>query len=161
MIWVVAQDVGVEYGRWVHLYQSRHFKDEFPDDNARFGNITFTDDIGNDREQSLLAMRRRMFSDHHFSAAVFIGGMDGIIAEFELFKQLQPNAAVVPVMSTGGAVRRLNLPAKLDQDLVDDLDYVALFHRHLGISVKENRFPRPEDQPAAVEQRLWQPPSKP
>jgi hypothetical protein len=29
MIWIVAQDIGVDYGRWVHLYQSRYFKDEF------------------------------------------------------------------------------------------------------------------------------------
>src|SRR3954447_18809239 len=57
MIWVVAQDVGVDYGCWVRLYQSSYFEDEFPEDNQRFRNVTFTQDIGSDREQSLLAMR--------------------------------------------------------------------------------------------------------
>lgn len=158
MIWVVAEDVGVEYGRWVRLYQSRHFKDEFPEDNRQFQNVTYTDDVGRDRERSLLAMRERMLSDHEFKAAVFIGGMGGVIDEFELFRRCQPNATVVPVVSTGGAARKLaeRLPA-LGPDLSNDLDYVALFHRHLDISVREERFIRPEDQPADVEQRYWHP----
>jgi hypothetical protein len=104
-------------------------------------------------------MRQEMFTKHEFSAAVFIGGMRGIIEEFELFRRFQPNAAVVPVVSTGGAVldvaeRLQNVP----DDLTNDLDYVAVFHRHLGISVREERFRRPEDQPAAVEQRYWRAP---
>lgn len=161
MIWVVAQDVGVDYGRWVQLYQSRHFRDEFPEDNERFQNVTYTDDVELDREKSLLAMRQRMFTDHVFKAAVFIGGMGGIVQEYELFRRLQPDAAVVPVVSTGGAT--LDVAARvgpLDADLADDRDYVALFHRHLGISVREERFHSPQDQPHEIEQRFWRPPSK-
>lgn len=158
MIWVVAQDIGVDYGKWVRLYQSRHFQDEFPEDNARFHNVTFVDDIEQDRGKSLLAMRERMLSEHEYKAAVFIGGMDGIYEEFQLFQRLQPNAAIIPVASTGGgALEVANTLLGLDQDLKDDLDYVALFHRHLNISVKENRFPVPDDQPHAVEDRYWKP----
>lgn len=151
--------MGVDYGQWVQLYQSRYFQDDFSEDNERFQNVTYTDEVKQDRERSLLAMRERMFSDYAFKAAVFIGGMDGIIDEFELFRRLQPNASVIPVVSTGGAVLKLaeRLPA-LDHDLSDDLDYVRLFHRHLGISVREERFPRPESQPSQVEQRYWRPP---
>ncbi|WP_414476225.1 hypothetical protein [Microvirga sp. M2] len=162
MIWVVAQDIGVDYGRWVQLYQSRHFRDEFPEDNERFQNVTYTDEVGLDREKSLLAMRERMFTDHVFKAAVFIGGMGGIVQEYELFRRLQPAAAVVPVVSTGGAT--LEVAARvgvLDADLADDRDYVALFHRHLGISVKEERFRSPQDQPSEIEQRFWRPPTRP
>ena len=90
MIWVVAQDIGVDYGRWVRLYQSRHFKDEFPEDNERFQNVTYTDDIDKDREKSLFAMRERMFSEHKFKAAVFIAGMSGIVQEYNLFRRMQP-----------------------------------------------------------------------
>lgn len=156
MIWVVAQDVGVDYGRWVRLYQSRHFEDEFPEDNERFQNVAYTDDVDRDREKSLLVMRERMFSEQAFKAAVFIGGMGGIIHEYELFRRLQPDAAVIPVVSTGGATldvasRAGSFPA----DLFDELDYVALFHRHLSISVKEERFRSPDDQPVAVEERFW------
>lgn len=161
MIWVVAQDIGVDYGRWVRLYQSRHFKDEFPEDNERFGNVTYTDDVEGDREKSLLAMRERMFSEHAFEAAVFIGGMGGIVQEYELFRRLQPNAAVIPVVSTGGATLEVAARAgALLADLADDLDYVALFHRHLGVSVREERFRSPDEQPAAIDARFWRRASK-
>src|SRR3954447_11345320 len=33
MIWVIAEGLGIEYGGWVKLYQSKHFKDEYPEDN--------------------------------------------------------------------------------------------------------------------------------
>lgn len=156
MIWVVAQDLGVDYGRWVRLYQSRHFEDEFPEDNVRFHNVTYTDDVDRDREKSLLAMRERMFSEHAFKAAIFIGGMGGIVQEYELFRRLQPGAAVIPVVSTGGATLEVASRAgALPADLSDDLDYVALFHRHLSISVREERFRSPDDQPAVVEERFW------
>lgn len=159
MIWVVAEDMGVDYGRWVRLYQSRHFADEFPEDNERFQNVTYIDDIEKDREKSLLVMRERMFSDYRFEAAVFIGGMGGIVDEFGLFRRLQPDAAIIPIVSTGGAVLKVaERLSNLDRDLMDDLDYVALFHRHLGVSVREERFSRPEDQPASLEPRFWRPP---
>lgn len=161
MIWVVAQDVGVDYGRWVRLYQSRHFKDEFPEDNEQFQNVTFTDEVEQDREKSLLSMRERMFTENTFKAAIFIGGMGGIIQEYKLFKNHQPDAAIVPVLSTGGATLDVGaLAGPLSGDLADDLDYVALFHRHLGISVKEERFRSPDAQPDALDQRFWRPPSK-
>jgi hypothetical protein len=158
MVWVVAQDVDVDYGRWVRLYQSEYFKDEFPEDNERFQNVTFTADVGRDREKSLQLMRQRMFAEHNFAAAVFIGGMGGIVDEFELFTQARPEATVVPVVSTGGAV--LDVAARLGElppELADDRDYVALFHRQLGISPREERFQRPQDQPLMIEDRYWRP----
>ncbi len=156
MISVVAQDIGVDYGSWVRLYQSRHFEDEFPEDNERFQNVVYTDDVGGDRENSLLAMRERMFSDQEFKAAVFIGGMGGIVQEFELFRRLQPNASVVPVASTGGATLEVASQAGLlSGDLAEELDYVALFHRHLDVSVYEKRFWSLKEQPIITEERFW------
>jgi hypothetical protein len=156
MIWVVAQDVGVDYGSWVRLYQSRHFEDQFPEDNERFQNVVYTDDVEGDREKSLLKMRERMFVENMFKAAVFIGGMGGIVQEYELFRRFQPEGLIVPVASTGGAALDVALKAGLNRDdLADDLDYVALFHRHLDISVRENRYRSPEEQPKAMEERFW------
>ncbi len=148
MIWTIAKNIGVDYGSWVRLYQSKHFSDQFPEDNERFRNVTFTEDIENDRNKSLLSMRMQMLSEFRFSAAVFIGGMSGILEEFDIFRKLQPNAAIVPVVSTGGAAMEIakRLP-HVDQDLIDDFDYVAVFHRHLRIEVTEVRFCRPTDQP--------------
>jgi len=158
MIWIVAQEMGVDYGQWVRLYQSRFFRDEFPEDNDRFQNVIYTTAISDDRESSLLLMRKQMFSENAFSAAVFIGGMAGVVDEFALFSEYQPNAVVVPVVSTGGAVVTLaKRLGSIPEDLLNDLDYVALMHRHLGISVRENRFQRPEDQPVEIEQRYWTP----
>jgi len=158
MIWVIAEGLGMDYASWVRLYQSKHFEDEYPEDNQRFQNVTYTDNVNNDREQSLRLMRERMFSDFKFTAAVFIGGMGGIIQEFELLQQMQPQAILLPVISTGGAVH--DIAQRMDSifpDLRDNLDYIALFHRSLGISVKEKRYQYPSEQPPAVGERLWHP----
>jgi hypothetical protein len=157
MIWVIAEGLSIEYGGWVKLYQSKYFKDEYPEDNQRFQNVTYVDDVGHDRERSLRLMRERMFSDFNFTAAVFIGGMDGIVQEFDLLQQLQPNVVPLPVVSTGGAVLEVaqRMGSGVPSDLRDDLDYIALFHRHLGVSVKEIRYRNPKDQPPSVTDRLW------
>ncbi|NEX11252.1 MAG: hypothetical protein C1942_00895 [Prosthecochloris sp.] len=104
-------------------------------------------------------MRERMFSEHNFSAAIFIGGMAGIIDESELFAQLQPGKDIIPVLSTGGAALKIakTIKKNLSVDLLNDLDYVQLFHRKLGVSAREDRFPSPEAQPIDVEKRYWQP----
>lgn len=161
MIWVVAEDMGLEYGSWVRLYQSKFFKDEFPEDNARFNNVTYTDSVNDSREASLLAMREQMFREHRFDAAVFIGGMRGILDEFDLFRSAHPSATVVPVLSTGGAALELQDRMRSgSDDLFNDLDYVGLLHRHLNISVKEERYIRPTDQPADIQARYWSPPKR-
>ncbi len=101
-------------------------------------------------------MREQMFSNVDFTTAVFIGGMEGIIEEFELLRRLRPKAKLLPIASTGGAVCEIaQRLGSIPSDLCDDLDYVALFHRHLSISVKEKRFRTPADQPAKVADRLW------
>jgi len=162
MIWVVAESIGVDYGKWVKLYQSRYFKDDFPEDNERFQNVRFTDAVNDDRADSLRLMRERMFQEQNFEAAVFIGGMEGIVEEFDLFTKFQPDAQILPIASTGAAAielaDRLKSPPK--GDLQDDLDYVSLFHRRLRIVPRELRYDRPSNQPQKREDRLWVAPPK-
>lgn len=157
MIKAVAEEMGVDYGKWVKLYQSLYFEDQFPQDNEVFKNVIYTDNIENDLKKSLLHMRKQMFTDNSFKAAVFIGGMGGIIDELKLFKILQPNKDIIPVFSTGGATLKILETTKInpDIDLFNDLDYVRLFHNKLGISTKENRFPSPEVQPLEIKDRYW------
>src|SRR3546814_12144571 len=107
MIWVVSQDIGINYGHWVRLYQSRHFKDEYPEDNERFNNVVYTEEIERDREKSLLNMRERMFSEHKFTAAVCLGGRGGSIQEYEIVVRLQPEDAVIPLISNGAATHEV------------------------------------------------------
>lgn len=158
MIWVVAEKLGVDYGSWVRLYQSGYFADQYPEDNERFSNVTFTPDIDRDREKSLLCMRKKMLTDYVFHSGVFIGGMEGIREEFDLFKKLHADAKLLPVVSTGGAARTLaDSLEDVHPDLVQELDYLALFHKHLGISSNERRYDKPEDQPASTKHRRWCP----
>ena len=150
MIWLIAESIGVDYGSWVRLYQSKHFSDQFPEDNERFQNVTYTENIENDRDKSLQSMRERMLSDYRFSAAVFIGGMEGVLEEFDILRQLQPDTNFVPVISTGGAAVELaeRLP-HVETDLINDFDYIAVFHRHLNISFEEDREVLSKDRPCS------------
>lgn len=159
MIKVVAEEMGLNYGEWVKLYQSLYFEEQFPQDNEKFGNIIYTENIENNLDKSLRHMRERMFSENKFSAAVFVGGMAGIIDEFELFEKLQPDKDMIPVLSTGGATLKVaeKIKSELGDDLLNNLDYVQLFHRNLNISSREERFTSPNQQPKDVEKRYWQP----
>jgi SLOG cluster3 family len=158
MVWTVAQDMGVEYGGWVRLYQSRYFEDDFPEETAKFQNVVFTEKALS-RAESLHDMRQRMFEETPFASAVFVGGMDGIVDEFRLLRLMQPHAKPVPLYSTGGAVTELAREgAPLDPELTTNLDYVGLLHRQLGVSPKEARFRRPADQPRDPGARLWRDP---
>jgi hypothetical protein len=158
MIWVVAESMNIDYGKWVKLYQSRFFEDEFPEDNERFRNVAFTDAVKSDRFKSLRFMRECMFQEQKFDAAVFIGGMEGIVEEFDLFTKFQPTARVLPIASTGGAA--MDVADRLkgsSQDFRENLDYVSLFHRWLNVDPRELRYIRPSLQPRKHSDRWWTP----
>jgi hypothetical protein len=135
MVWAVCEDLGIEYAKAVILYQSRLFEDAFPDENARFGNVVFIDAVEGDRAKNLAHMRIEMLSGT-FDAAVFIGGMDGVIDEYQLFQKMHPNAKVLAVRSPGGAA--MKLADRLGQ-IDDRIDFARLFHEELGIAVTEKR----------------------
>tara|TARA_R110002051_G_scaffold75897_1_gene138386 strand:+ start:10053 stop:10520 length:468 start_codon:yes stop_codon:yes gene_type:complete len=149
--------LGVNYSKWVYLYQSEFFEDDFPEENERFGNVQYTKNTG-ELESSLLIMRQRMFSESQFDAAVFMGGMSGIIAEFNLFREYQTDAKVWPIISTGGATLELKDSASISNfDLEHEFDYVTLFHNLLNISPRERRYDSPQAQPNHTEERFWKP----
>lgn len=133
MIWLVAQADGLDYGRSVTLYQSRFFEEDFPEENRRFNNVVYTDKIANNREASLVEMRRRMFGEWQYAAAVFIGGMEGVEDEFRLLRDQQPHAKLLPVASTGGAALRLFETGHFPDQLKTDLTYVSLFRDLLDL----------------------------
>ncbi len=139
MIWAYAEALDVDYGRWVTLYQSEFFKDDFPEENARFGNVIVTEAAKGDRERSLEIMRRRMLSESSFEAAVFAGGMGGIFDEYRLVTELAAQATILPIVSTGGAAAMLGAEIKASDDLSAELDYVALLFNRLAIDPNEPR----------------------
>jgi len=129
MIWSICEDLNVDYSKNVILYQSLYFKDRFPEDNQRFGNVIFTDSVSEDREASLLLMRESMLSRDDLVAAVLIGGMEGVENEYDLFSRFHPDAVVLPVSAPGGASRMLaERLGSHDKTGLDDIDFARLFH---------------------------------
>jgi hypothetical protein len=91
----------------VVLYQSAYFSRKFVDENAEFVDFRLVPAVAKNRQRSLAKMRKRMIEDTKFDAAVFIGGMKGVIDEFEMFKSAHPDAQRWPVASTGAAALEL------------------------------------------------------
>lgn len=143
LLWSAAQAVGVEYTLAVELFQSKLFQKVLPEENKNFANVRLIDAVGEDVEASLLAMRKVMFTSAKFEAAVFIGGMHGILDEHKLFASCWPNATCIPVAQTGGAAVHLaqDLNYMPPNDLAP-LDFVALFYRGLGIRPSQKRETR-------------------
>jgi hypothetical protein len=123
-----------EIQQHVLLYQSLFFKDDFPPENEMFQNVVLTENVG-DIHSSIQHMRRRMFSEHEFDAAVFIGGMDGIEVEYNMFKEYHPKALLLPVASTGAATKIVYdnlLPEELKNErFLKDYGYMSLFQKLL------------------------------
>ncbi|WP_296560789.1 hypothetical protein [Pigmentiphaga sp.] len=133
MIWAICEDLGVDYSNSVILYQSNFFKDRFPEENQRFGNVILTDAVLQDQGASLRRMREEMLSRQDLVAAVFIGGMDGVEAEYDLFMNFHPTAKVLPVAAPGGAALMLaQRLAYFDEEELRDIDFARLFHLHLN-----------------------------
>lgn len=91
IIWTICQELGNRYAKSVVLYQSRFFRKHFPDENKHFPNVVYVNAVPGDREASLLRMREAMLSREDLTAAAFIGGMEGVAAEYALFKRFHPN----------------------------------------------------------------------
>lgn len=148
MVAAAASSLNVDYQSWVTLYQSRYFLGEFPEENTQFDNVVLTKKVDNSLSESLALMRHQMFSDHTFSCGIFIGGMKGVVAEFELLHEICPQAKRIPVISTGGATTFLAEIAnhsELDLDrLSHDIDYVPLMHDLCDVSYGESRLQYPK-----------------
>jgi len=140
MVWAVCNDLGVKYSDAVVLYQSRYFEELFPEENKHFANVEYVDAVEGDREASLLALRRAMLSRPDLGAAVFIGGMEGIMVEYSLFRELHPSRTILAVPSPGGAARQLALRMdQLSEVDITNVDFASLFYERLDISPRERR----------------------
>lgn len=141
---IFFKELKEEISKHVIIYQSKFFEKHFPPDNSKFDNVILTDPIEDDREKSLLHMRDRMLSDFHFSAAIFIGGMDGIEGnkekeidgEYKMFKERYPEAIIIPLASTGAATKIVydNLSddtREKNERFLKDYGYMSLFQKYL------------------------------
>lgn len=130
----VSRKLEINIQQHVAIYQSKFFEKFYPPDNNQFENIFQTENLG-ERNQSLLLMRKTMFNSCQFSAGVFIGGMEGVEEEYNLFKEMQPNAMIIVLESTGGAAKIIYdelLPEEFKNErLVKDYGYMSLFQKIL------------------------------
>lgn len=131
----VLERVGIspcEIGRHVTLYQSAFFEGMFPIDNECVEHIILTQvrfsQGVKDRKASLAEMREQMLAPvHNYVAGIFIGGMEGVEAEYELFKEYHADALLLPMASTGGAALEIYNRNSFDIRLKNDFDYRTLF----------------------------------
>ena len=133
LVYYVMEKLKLNIQEHMTLYQSRFFEKHFPEDNNKFENIVFTDVIDNDREKSLLYMRHRMLDDSKFSAGIFIGGMEGVEEEYDMFIKKHPKALALPIASTGAAAKKIYDERFTDKNerLVKDYAYMSLFQKYL------------------------------
>jgi hypothetical protein len=113
------------------IFQSALFESRFPAENADFADIRIVPAAGNDRDASLSRMRREMIGSRQFTAAVVVGGMEGIFEEVALFKELQPLAPLFPFASTGAAAAMIYEEGNFDSEFVTNLTYASLLRRRL------------------------------
>lgn len=124
----VVQRMTTEWKSHITLYQSKHFEKFFPEDNFAFENIRLTDDYG-DIPSSVYNMRKVLLAENKFSAGIFIGGMEGVIDEYKMFREYNPESLTIPVASTGAAARILynEYQKNKNERLTGDYAYMALF----------------------------------
>lgn len=131
---LLTDELKKEIQNHVHLYQSEYFRDVFPSDNEKFENITFTKNMG-DIHSSIQEMRIKMISENDFSAAIFVGGMDGIEVEYKMFREKHPEALILPIASTGAATK-IVYDTLVSEEIKDprfeiDYGYMSLFQNLL------------------------------
>lgn len=134
LVRLYAQGLGVKVGDHFFLYQSAFFNLSYPPDNNAFEKLVEVPAVAGDIRASIGDMREQMLGDFSFSAGVFIGGMEGVEDEFTLFRMKHPNAVTLPVASTGAAAKIVfGREGPFPADLETELDYAALFSRHLPL----------------------------
>jgi len=128
----VAEGIGAGVQERVILYQSEYFRERFPAENKAFERVIVTP-AGSDRETSLEIMRNAMIGDNQLSAGIFIGGMEGVEQEFDIFRKFHADAPFYPIASTGAAARVIfeKYCAHCMPELSTDLAYNSLFRRIL------------------------------
>jgi hypothetical protein len=134
MVRLLVLNKGLLVAPHIFLFQSRFFEKDFPAEVRDFENLVVVDAVSEDQERNLRVMREVMIASQDFAAGVFIGGMEGVEEEFEMFRAMHPKKPAYPIASTGAAALSLferYMPER--RELLDDLRYLSLFRRLLGI----------------------------
>ncbi len=113
------------------IFQSKLHEAILPAENAAFADIRMIDAVGTDVEASHSKMREAMLTSQPFDAAVFIGGMEGIHIEADMFAARWPNSKLIPVGATGAAASELANQERFPEIFRTERTYPTLFRRQL------------------------------
>ena len=119
MVYAAGKSFGLNSIECATIYQSAYFEDKFPLENQVFADIRVVSKEETLKD-SILSMRRRMLEDNEFEVGIFIGGMKGIIDEYEIFREKAPEAKVIVVRAGGGAAA--TLPATQSDPVIQALE---------------------------------------
>ncbi len=134
LIRLIIRGMTPDVNQHITLYQSAYFRRDFPPETAEFEQTRIIEAIDTDEEESLMQMREAMIGGHDYDAGVFLGGMNGVEREYEIFRRRHPNKPAYPIASTGAAARILFYEHARDQvELLADLRYLSLFRRLPGV----------------------------
>jgi len=125
-----SREAGLDSNRFA-IYQSKLFESRLPPALASFVDIHMVPAVANNREASLTAMRQEMINSRDFDAAVIIGGMEGIFEEHRMFVKRHPNAAILPISTTGAAAQIVFQQGQYDSIFEHDRTYSSIFRRKL------------------------------
>jgi hypothetical protein len=139
----------------VTIFQSEYFRGQIPSSTLQMPRIHWSVAVKQDRNASLDLMRAEMLDVRRggasFDVGVFVGGMEGIEAEYDLFRAAQPLAAFWPIPAGGAAAKgrydrdrdevlsqsfakRLQLPVPvLRAEIETSRDYGHLMRTLLGV----------------------------
>lgn len=133
LIRMILGKLETDVSKHVVLYQSEFFSKKYPSDNEHIECIKLIKEVDNSRDESLALMRKKMIEGNNFIAGIFIGGMEGVEDEFNLFKQYHPDALLLPVATTGAAALSIYQasPENYMEELNTDYAYMALFTKLL------------------------------
>lgn len=109
----------------VHIFQSKWFEDRITPEtwtliDSGVGRLHWTRRCET-LDGSLALMRAEMLGSTRPSAAVFVGGMEGIVEEYERCKELLPQVPKIPIAGPGGAAARLSMADVRELDLDEEL----------------------------------------
>lgn len=117
----------------IHIFQSEDFIGEIPEEVPYFEHIRWTAKKEN-RQISLRHMREEIMRPKKYGippyrAAFFIGGMNGVIEEWDLFRTKHPDQKRFPLASTEGAARHIATTCESDlkPEWKEEIRYHYLF----------------------------------
>jgi len=135
LIRLLVRNMTPDVNQHIILYQSAFFRRDFPPETAEFERIRIIEAVDTDEAASLRRMREAMIGGHQYDAGIFLGGMDGVEREFEIFRRMHPNIPAYPIASTGAAARILFDEYARDRvELLTDLRYLSLFRSLFNIA---------------------------